>query len=183
MSDLYGPSNPAVQQNYDNFRKRDYLNGYAAKIRYDLGRLLGIYSGIRALVFKIEIGDRCPTCTDLLTGERFLTSCPDCLGTGYMNKYTSLGETWIGINIGPAQNIATDTGVTQNAGTKRDVISIVGLQQLHDRDLVILKDARLVYKIEDIEPEIVGLGGNILIQNVQATLLEPGHVSYKLISW
>lgn len=183
MTTLYGPSNPAKEQNYEELRKRDYLAGYAAKIKYDLARLLSIYSGVRANIYIIEKGDRCPVCIDLLTGEKILSNCTTCMGTGYMNTYTKLGETWIGINIGPAQNVALETGATQNSGTKRDIISIVGMQQLHDRDIVIIKDTRLVYKIEDVEPDIVGLAGIILLQNVQATFLEPGHMAYNLIDW
>lgn len=183
MSTLYGPSNPPIKQDYNELRKRRYLGGYVDKIRYDLARLLSIYTGIRALIYTLNNGTRCTNCTDALTGEKLLSSCPVCMGTGYIDQYTKLVETWIGINVGPAQNVALETGATQNSGTKRDVISIVNVPQLHDRDIVILKDTKLVYKIEDIEPDIVGLAGNIILQNVQATLLEPGHIAYKLIYW
>lgn len=183
MTTLYGPVNPPDRQNYEDNRKRTYLEGYANKIKYDLGRLLGIYSGQRAVIFKLEPGDRCTNCTDEFTGEVLLSNCPVCLGTGFVTTYTPLGETWIGINIGPAQNVALETGATQNPGTKRDIISIVGMPQLHDRDIVILKDMKLVYKIEDTEPDIVGLAGHVIIQNVSATMLEPGNITYSLITW
>lgn len=183
MATLYGPSNPPTPHNYDQFRDRNYLVGYANKIKYDLARLLSVYIGIRSIIYTLTLGDRCPICIDTLTGEKILSNCTTCLGTGYMSSYTSLGETWVGVNIGPAQNIASDMGSTQNQGTKRDVISIVNMPQLHDRDIIILKDARHIYKIEDIEPDIVGLAGIIVLQNVQATFLEPGHITYSLIDW
>ena len=183
MSTVYGPSNPPIKQDYSVNRKRSYIGGYVDKIRYDLARLLSIYIGLRAVIYTLDQGPRCTNCTDSMTGAKILSSCNVCMGTGYLNKYNKLLETWIGINIGPAQNIALETGATQNSGSKRDLISIVYAPQLHDRDIIILKDSKLIYKIEDIEPDIVGLAGNIVLQNVQASLLEPGHITYNLIDW
>jgi len=186
MPEVYGPPNPPIEKEYQDVPDRAPLRGQANKVIYDLNRLLKIYSGIQARIFQYNNTGttRCTVCTDVFTGERVLSNCETCMGTGVIPGYISLGDFWIGINFTPNVNIATDTGNTVTGGSKDDYICIVGCPaQLKDRDVIILKHTKEVYRVVEREPEIVGLGGIMIMQIISAPFIENGHIAYKLIDW
>ena len=187
MTDIpYGPPNPPLEVGYPDVPDRTPLRGQANKIIYDLNRLLRLYSGIEARIFTFNSTGttRCTNCTDLFTGESILSDCPTCFGAGVVPGYTQVGDFWIGLNFTPNSNVATEYGNTINPGANEDYLCIVGMsEELKDRDVIILKHSKEAYKIVDREPEIVGLGGIMIMQIISAPVMEKGNPVYRLINW
>lgn len=185
MAAIYGPPTPPIQGIYPTVRNRKVLSGAANKIIYDLQRWFRIYTGIEAVIFQYNRNGstRCPDCTDEFTGEAILSNCETCYGTGVVPGYIKLGTYLVGINFNPRFNVATDLGNTVTNGVKEDYFCIVGCpQQLQDRDILIIKNSGEAYKVVEHEPDIMGLGGYLIMQVVTAPLLEKGNVAYKLSS-
>ena len=182
----YGPVVKPNEPGYSEVPDRKPLAGPAKKIIYDLQRLLNIYSGIKAKIYKLNSSGttKCTVCRDIMTGASVLSNCSTCYGTGIVPGYIYLGEYSVGLNFLPRLNVATEFGNTITNGIKEDYFSVVGVQhQLRDRDLLILKHSREVYKVVEREPEIIGLGGFLIMQVISAPLLEKGNIAYKLINW
>jgi hypothetical protein len=186
MAVNYGPSNPPNLATYPDVPDRRVLSGAAGKIISDLNRWFRIYSGIEVVVYQFNRTGttRCTACTDEFTGESVLSNCTVCYGTGVIPGYNKIGIYLVGINFNPRLNVATDLGNTITNGTKEDYFCVVGCPiQLQDRDILIIKHSKEAYKVVEREPDIIGLGGYMIMQVITAPLMEKGNIAYKLIDW
>lgn len=180
----YGPENPQEPKDYSEFRTPNYLTGHAHKIRVDLERVFRLYSGKLVRIMKLETAsERCPECTDTLTGQVLLTNCSVCNGSGYVGTYSNAGDYWSLANIGAALKLTGETGNSHNIRTGKDQFIFVGAPSLADKDLVIFKDTKDVYKVVDAEPYIVALSGEIITQVADLSYLTIGSNEYDYIDW
>lgn len=180
----YGPERPFEDHDYANFRKPQYLRGFSKKIKHDLTRVARLYNGHRVRIFSPhKQGERCPECTNLITGERLVSNCPVCQGTGFKNGWLPLGRFWCFVDFGPRYDMATEYGNMDTQPGGKDAITVVGAPELHDQDLIIFEETRDVYKIYNVEPHIVAMLGDIVTQICQASPISYGQAEYKLIDW
>lgn len=186
MSDVnlnYGPIRPEPDVGYQKVKNKTYLKGYAQKILKDLIRVARMYSGLEVKLYAVSKTERCPVCTNNATGERLITNCKVCHGTGRKDGWEYLGDFWTYTDFGPAYHMESQIGNTENPnGTKAPII-ILGAPILEDQALIIFKEPKEVYKIYDIEPHIVAMRGDVIAQIAQTTRLTPGSEEYKLIDW
>ncbi len=181
----YGPSRPAEmgKVGYQGFTNKNYLKGHANKILRDLCLVARLYNGHESVIFIVDTSERCPKCTNLATGEKLVSSCPLCGGTGYSNKWKKLGSFWTLVDFGPTFDMATPYGNTENPNGNKDSIIVLGAPILPDQTLIIFKENREVYKVYDVKPHIVALRGDVIAQIARASRLSPGNPEYKLIDW
>lgn len=179
----YGPSRPDHPYGHQDFTTPSYLSGYANKIIYDLEKKVRMYDGHLAKIFRPSQSDRCPTCTDTITGAIVLSSCPTCDGSGTVNGFEEIAEQWVLINFGPKKDLETEFGNTENMNAGTDQFIIVGATMLKDQDLLITVDVKEVYKINQVEPQLVAMKGIIITQVAGCTYLTPGSLEYNLIDW
>lgn len=182
----YGPSRPEEISDiggYEKFKNKNYLKGYPQKILKDLTKVARMYSGLEVRIFAVNRKERCPVCTNITTGERLITNCKVCHGTGYKDSWDCLGDFWTFSDFGPAFKMASQYGNTENPnGTKVSII-VLGAPILKDQTLIIFKENKEVYKIYDVEPHIVALHGDVITQIAQCTRITPGSEEYKLVDW
>ena len=181
----YGPQRPAELGNvgYKHFTNKKYLKGYAHKILVDLTKVARMYNGHEARIFGVAKKTRCPTCTNMATGERLMTNCPTCHGTGYQDSWDLIGDFWTYVDFGPNYKMATPYGNTENPNGVKTGIIILGAPLLKDQSLLIFKESKEIFKIYDVEPHIVAMRGDVISQVAQSTRLTPGSIEYKLIDW
>ena len=181
----YGPERPAdiSHVGYELFENKNYLKGYSRKILSDLILMAKLYNGHEVRVFVVDKNDRCPKCTNRLTGEKLLSNCPVCHGTGYRNSWKSIGDYWCYMDFGPDYNMATQYGNTESPNGTKESLILLGAPVLTDQAIIIFKESREVYKIYDVEPHIVAMRGDVIAQIAQGTRLTPGSEEYKLITW
>lgn len=181
----YGPSRPDELGNrgYQDFTNQRYLEGYSRKILRDLTLLAKLYSGREVRIFALDRSKRCEVCTNIVTGEKLLSSCPSCHGTGYVDAWKLLGDFQAYVDFGPIFNVATPFGNTENPNGKKENIIVLGAPILNDQTLIIFKETREVYKIYDVLPQLIAMRGDVLAQIAQASRLSPGALEYKLIDW
>lgn len=180
-----GPARPPEVSGvgYNLFTNKKYLEGYSQKILGDLCLVTSLYNGHLVTIFKVDKQTRCPRCTNLATGEKLLSQCPDCHGTGYANSWVSPGDFWAQVDFGPMYHMDTPNGNTENPGGNKQAIIVFGAPLLNDQDLIAFRESREIYKIYDVEPHIVAMRGDVIAQIAQATRLTPGLPEYKLITW
>ena len=116
----FGPEREAVPFNYGHHTNYNYLKGYSKKILKDLIKTARMYNGQHASIYKVAGGERCTKCTNLVTGERLLTNCPVCHGTGFLRNWEYLGDFWTLVDFGPGYRIATPLGNTENPTAPRN---------------------------------------------------------------
>lgn len=179
----YGPSRDDPTCGYSLFSTPKALTGYSGKILKDLTKWARLYSGREVRIFAVTQGERCPRCTNTITGERLLSNCPQCNGTGYVDKWERIGDFWTFIDFGPRYQMATQFGNTENPNGVKEQIIILGAPLLKDQSIVIFKESREVYKIYDILPHIVAMRGDVVAQIASTTRLTPGVPEYGLIDW
>lgn len=134
-------------------------------------------------VFEPSDGGRCPTCTNAVTGERLITDCPDCRGSGRRHSWKRVGDFWTYVDFSPTYRMATPNGNVENPGGAKDTIIVLGAPLLRDQTLLIFIESREVYKIYDVEPHIVAMRGEVIAQAAEASRLTPGGPEYALIDW
>jgi hypothetical protein len=181
----YGPVRPEEEAavGYGLFSNKKYLSGHAGKILKDLILMARLYNGHEVRIFGVATAERCPKCTNIATGERLVTNCPVCHGTGYKDSWTCIGDFWTYMDFGPTYRMATPYGNTENPNGTKTGIVILGAPLLKDQTVVIFKESREVYKIYDVEPHIVAMRGDVIAQVANATRVTPGSEEYGLITW
>lgn len=180
----YGPKIPAFNNDVNQFGTFDYLKGYANKIQLDLIRVAKCYNGREVRIFTPKNTERCPHCTNLITGARILSDCPVCKGTGRVGGWDVVGDFYCYGDIGSKYNVATPNGNSTSEGAGRDQLILVGCPKLlKDQDLIIFKGNKDVYKIYDVEPFMVAMQGEIIAQICSAANLTPGSDECKLADW
>ena len=182
-SDTYGPVRPPENHDYENFRTPVYLRGHAGKILKDLSRWARLYNGRLIRLFFPSQGERCLTCTNLITGERMLSSCPECHGTGFKKGWTFVGKFWCFVDFGPTYAISSENGNVENPGGIKDAVTVLGAPPIHDQSLLIFEETRQVYKVYNVEPHKVALLGSVITQICQGSYLSYGQSEYSLIDW
>jgi len=184
MDPYYGPENPDSTGPYSDFVTHSYLTGHANKIRLDLERIFRLYSGKLVKLFSLQTSsDRCPECTDQVTGQVLLTNCLVCNGSGYTDSYKDMGDYWALADIGAALKLTGDLGSSHNTRTGKDQFVLVGAPPLSDKDLLAFVHTKDMYKVVDSEPQIVALSGEIITQVVGLSYLTVGSSEYKYITW
>ena len=161
----FGPEREAVPFNYGHHTNYNYLKGYSKKILKDLIKTARMYNGQHASIYKVAGGERCTKCTNLVTGERLLTNCPVCHGTGFLKNWEYLGDFWTLVDFGPGYRIATPLGNTENPNG------------------IIFEETQEVFKIYDVEPHIVAMRGDVIAQIASAAAVTYGSEEYKLTKW
>ena len=179
----FGPEREQVPFNYSHHTNYKYLTGYSNKILKDLIKIARMYNGQLAEIYKVSSGERCPACTNSVTGERLVTNCKVCHGTGYLKSWTYLGDFWTLVDFGPGYRIATPAGNTENPNGTKEQITILGAPILEDQALIIFKETQEVYKIYDVEPHVVAMRGDVIAQIATAAAVTYGSEEYKLTKW
>lgn len=179
----FGPEREAVPFNYGHHTNYNYLKGYSKKILKDLIKTARMYNGQHASIYKVAGGERCTKCTNLVTGERLLTNCPVCHGTGFLKNWEYLGDFWTLVDFGPGYRIATPLGNTENPNGTKEQIIILGAPILEDQALIIFEETQEVFKIYDVEPHIVAMRGDVIAQIASAAAVTYGSEEYKLTKW
>lgn len=181
----YGPSRPAEMANigYAGFGNKRYLEGYAAKILGDLTLVAELYNGHKIAIFMVDTTTRCPKCTNLATGEKLVSNCPVCQGTGYASKWKNIGDYWCLVDFGPTFDMATPYGNTENPNGNKESVIVLGAPLLLDQSLIIFRENREIYKIYDVKPHIIAMRGDVIAQIARCSRLTPGLPEYKLIDW
>jgi hypothetical protein len=182
---LYGPERPAEMADvgYGRFSNKNYLRHFSAKILRDLVRMARMYNGHEVKIYAVDKQERCPVCTNMATGERLVTNCKVCHGTGYRDSWQCLGDFWTYTDFGPVYHMASPYGNTENPNGTKTGIVILGAPILKDQTIIIFIESKEVYKIYDVEPHIVAMRGDIVAQIAQTTRVTPGSEEYKLIDW
>ena len=181
----YGPSRPAEMGNvgYQGFSNKNYLKGYAGKILKDMTLVARMYNGHEVMVFTVDRTERCPKCVNLATGEKLSSNCPVCKGTGFANRWSKLGSFWALVDFGPAFDMATPYGNTENPNGNKESVIVLGAPLLPDQSLIIFRENKEIYKIYDVKPHIVAMRGDVIAQIARASRLTPGSQEYGLIDW
>lgn len=179
----FGPEREAVPFNYGHHTNYHYLKGYSQKILKDLIKIARMYNGQHASIYKIAGGERCTKCTNSVTGERLLTNCPVCHGTGFLKNWEYLGDFWTLVDFGPGYRFATPLGNTENPNGTKEQIVILGAPILEDQALIIFEETQEVFKIYDVEPHIVAMRGDVIAQIASAVAVTYGSEEYKLTKW
>ncbi len=182
---LYGPARPfdIADVGYQKFTNKNYLKHYSAKILKDLARVARMYNGHEVRIYAVDKSERCPVCTNVATGERLVTNCKVCHGTGYKDNWKCLGDFWTYTDFGPTYHMASPYGNTENPNGTKTGIVILGAPLLYDQTVIIFIESKEVFKIYDVEPHIVAMRGDVIAQIAQSTRVSPGSEEYKLIDW
>lgn len=184
MSELYGPPRTKHNDRFNQHRTPHYLRGMAKKMQRDLAKVFRLYMGKEVRFYHLnEDSPRCPTCTDALTGSVVLSNCPDCLGTGHLPSYEYYGDGWVLPEFSPRIKSEGEFGNTEAPTGGTDTFLIAGLPQLEMGDILIIKDTREIYRIENMEPQIAAMQGEIILQTANMVFLTPGSTEYALIDW
>jgi hypothetical protein len=153
-------------------------------MRIDLLRRLKHYDGRPIRLYRVDLtGGRCTTCTDSFTGQILLTNCPECRGTGQALGHKSLGDYWIWTDIDSRMKETGEMGNFESPRSGTDIFVVVGAPLIKDDDLLILKDTKEVYKVDDVEPKVSAVGGEIVLQMTPVFFVNPGSIEYGLIDW
>ena len=168
---------------YSDFRTPKYLDGHAAKIIHDLKKVCRLYRGRKVHVFRETEGERCPDCTNVITGEQVYKDCERCGGTGQLKGYQKISETWSYLEVAPEHLVGTQVGTTDNPGGVRNQLVFVGEPILKVNDLVITEDTKKVFKLVEIAPQMVAMAGTVVTQAGQVSRITPGQVEYDLLAW
>jgi hypothetical protein len=179
---MHGPPIPVDLPDHNQFQTPAHLQGYVNKVKADLLRTLRVYNGKHMSVFTLDESEtRCPECTDAFTGQVVLSDCATCGGTGYTSGYTHVGVHQIFSQLGP--KVKTSTQMGDSEGQRRDTFILVDVPLLQDQDLLVARDTRRVYKIVDQEPQIVAIGGVVVMQVVSAAPLSKPAPEYSVVTW
>jgi hypothetical protein len=177
----YGPKRPdGIEAPYNTFENPYYMRGYTKKIKENLLRWFRLYNGKPVTIFRVDkSGDRCPECTDQITGAKTVSNCTVCGGTGYVTKYKKLGTYWGLMNFAARIDDATPLGNQERVSGGKDTVIVVDPPLLHDTDILVFEKLNAIYKIVDLEPQICGLAGDVICQTIQIAHLPPGSREYE----
>lgn len=179
----YGPHRPAKAEDYGDYRTEDYVLGYALKIIHDMEKMARLYNGRLVRIFRKSGGTRCPTCTDTITGAVVLTNCPDCGGSGMLDGYSQLLETWAHIDVARKHNLTSQLGNSDSPGGADTPFVVINAPLLKDQDLLITVNTKDVHKIVNAEPQLVAMQGLVITQLTQCFRVSPGSPEYALADW
>ena len=180
----YGPQGPDDSyHDYTNFHTHPHLLGYADKIKADLINLASLYNGKQIVLYKLTGTERCPKCTNTITGEILVSNCQECHGTGKVDAWERVGEYWAYIDFGPEYNIPQLIGNTTNNGQDRETFIIIGAPLIKDQDFIVTKETREVHKIYNVEPSLIAMGGIVVAQAATTSKIEDGSPEYRVIDW
>ena len=177
----YGPERPFEAHDYEMFHTPQFLSRYSKKILMDMVRVAKGYTGRKVHLFFQDKGSRCPQCINEITGEKMLSDCPMCHGTGRVHGWEYQGYYYTQVDFQPRQVIATENGTVNNQGGNRDSIYVLGAPLIHDQDLILFEETKELYKVYDVEPQLVALRGDVIIQIAQGSLVEYGSPEYKCL--
>lgn len=167
--------------NYEDFSTPTYLTGYASKIIHDLEKVARLYNGKKVALYRSSGEDRCPDCTDSITGQKVFSGCKTCNGSGTLLGYTKLSEQWCYLDLTSEYNVESETGSTDNPGGVRQQLIFIGPPQLRHGDLFVTQDTKNIFKIIVVEPQLVAMAGSIVSQMTQVSKLTPGQIENELI--
>jgi len=179
----YGPERPERTENYTDYRTAEYISGHASKIIHDLEKATRLYNGKISKIFRRSDSGPCPDCVDTLTGAIMVNDCPTCGGTGRVAGYTELCEKWVRIDIPPEINTSTEFGNADSSGGANTPITVIAAPILEDQDVIITINGKEVFKVVDMEPQLVGMQGVIITQLVNCYRISHGSPEHKLITW
>lgn len=183
MDPQYGPQRPGPLPEHTDHRIVLKPGRHARKIRADLEKTARLYDGVQMRLFSVHgRKERCPDCTNMLTGAVMSSTCESCGGTGYTLGFEYIGDFWTKSYFNSRVVTATENGNTDNPGI-RDQIVVIGAPLIKDQDLLITIQTKEVFKVVDQEPQIVAAGGEIITQVASCSRLTPGSREYKLINW
>ena len=169
---------------YTDFRTPTYLTGYAKKMVWELEKVARLYNGKKVHVFRPDDSEeRCPECTDMITGEQVFSGCDTCDGSGKKMGYKKISVHWAYLDVAQEHRVATGIGTTDNPGGIRHQLVFVGEPLLRDEDLIITEDTKKVYKIIEIAPQLVAMAGSVVTQLGQISRITPGQIEYNLIDF
>ena len=178
----FGPTIPHDAPDHDKFTTPKYLVGYANKVRADLKKLARLYNGIKVRIFTLdESSTPCTNCIDSFTGQVLISDCPVCFGTGKLAKYTSIGDFDVVTQINPKIKSSSELGDSEVS--QQNSFEIIDVPLLEDQDLLVTLDTKRVYKIIDMEPSVVAVGGEIIAQFVSCNAISKGSPEYQVITW
>ena len=180
----YGPQGPDDEHHdYIHFPTHPHLIGYAEKIKADLINLASLYNGKEVVLYKLTGTERCPKCTNSITGEILVSNCQECHGTGKVDAWTRVGEFWAYIDFGPEYSMPQLLGNTKNPGADRETFVIIGAPMIKDQDFIVVKETREVHKIYNVEPALIAMGGTLVAQAATTSKIEDGSPEYRVIDW
>ena len=179
----YGPIGPEDTHQYTQFPTPKYLRGYAKKIEKDLAKVARMYNGKEIVLYKLTGKHRCVSCTDRITGEVLHTNCRECNGTGKVDAWEKVGSFWAYIDFGPKYTLEQATGTTQNPGNDKDTFIIIGAPLIAEQDFFVTKETREVFKVFNVEPRIIAMGGHVVAQAAMASYIEDGSPQYRVVDW
>ena len=179
----YGPERPSVNHDYTQFTTPTYLRGYSKKILKDLTKAARMYNGKLLRVFQEMAGERCPECTNSITGEVLSSNCKRCNGTGKVNCWNALGSYWSYVDLGPNYRMSMETGNTENPGGVKEQFIILGAPLLKDQDFVVVVETREIFKLFNVEPFIIAMRGDVIAQTASCSSLAAGSPQYGVIDW
>ena len=179
----YGPKGPEDTHQFTRFPTHPHIVGYAEKIKKDLIRSAALYNGKQIVLYQVTGTERCPKCTNTVTGEVLVSNCKECHGTGKVDAWSKTGEFWAYVDFDPDQNVTSEIGNTVNPGTDRETFIIIGAPLIHDQDFLVVKEKREVHKIYNVEPSIIAMGGIVVAQAATTSLIEDGSPEYSVIDW
>jgi len=179
----YGPIPPHDVPDTSSISTPVHTRGYAKKVRRDLKRMARLYNGMLMRVFSVnESGTKCTDCVDAFTGQIVISDCPVCDGTGFITGYTSLGDHYAVAQLSPKTKTSTEIGDAEGS-RRRDTFILVDVPLLEDQDLLVSIDTRRIYKIVDVEPQIVRVGGEVVMQIAECAPISKGAPEYRVVTW
>jgi len=178
----YGPTVPHDPPNHNVIYTRTHLKGYASKMVYDLKKVATLYNGLKVRIFTIdETSAICTNCTDSFTGQILMGDCPICKGTGHLSSYTAIGDFYVVAQLSPRSKSSSEMGDMEVS--QQNVFELIDVPLLEDQALLAVIDTKRVYKIIDMEPSIVAVGGAVITQMVTCSALPRGSQEYTVITW
>ena len=179
---LYSGPTKEHPYTYDDFSTPKYLTGHANKIIHDLEKSARLYNGKKVDVYRVDSEERCPECTNAITGERMFSRCTACNGSGTVAGFVKISENqWCYLDISPEYNVPTEVGLVDTPGGAAHNLIFVGPPMLREGDLFITKDTKHIFKIVDVGPQPIAMAGTVVSQPVQVSRLTPKQVEYGLL--
>lgn len=180
----YTPGQDAPEHGISSYRTPPAHARHAKKIIHDLARMARLVNGKFARIYRPAKGSRCSTCTDSMTGQVLMANCPQCLGTGFTAAFTQLGDGyWVVPEFGAIRTAATEFGNVQTPASGRDAFALYAVPEVYDRDVITMVDEKLVFRIDDVGPQISAIQGVIVGQLVQCSRIPQGGIEYNLVDW
>lgn len=179
----YGPHRPPKDEDYSDYRAEHYIQGPALKIIHDMEKMARMYNGRWVRIFRKAQSERCPACTDMITGAIAVVNCNACGGSGKKEGFAHLIDAWIHIDVARKHNVTSQFGNSDSPGGADTPVVIINAPLLKDQDLIVTLNTKDVYKIVNVEPQIVAMQGIVVTQLAQCFRISHGSIEYRLTEW